>query len=115
MQVFLMSVNWVSTYGEIFQEVPIDGAQQVPLKPETQTQGIRLTHIPLELKKGSLFIYTVKSVNLQMLSKKAAFGLILNNVFDLNKIYLFGYFHIKRICRLLFCSMHNMARVNALM
>ncbi len=49
MQVFLMSVNWVSTYGEIFQEVPIDGAQQVPLKPETQTQGIRLTHIPLEL------------------------------------------------------------------
>lgn len=29
------SVNWVSTYGGIFQEVLIDGAQQVPLKPET--------------------------------------------------------------------------------
>lgn len=70
MQVFLMSVNWVNTYGGIFQEVLIDGAQQVPLKPETQTQGIRLTQIPLELKKGSLFIYTVKSVNLQMWSKK---------------------------------------------
>lgn len=50
-----LSVKWVSTYGVNFQEVLMDGAQQVPLKPETQTQGIRLTQIPLELKKGSFF------------------------------------------------------------
>lgn len=67
-----LSVNYISTYGVIFQEVLMDGAQQVPLKPEIQTQGIRLTQIPLELKKGSFFrkslntelIYTVKSGNL---------------------------------------------------
>lgn len=33
----------------IFQEVHMDGAQQVPLKPETQTQDIHLNQILIEL------------------------------------------------------------------
>lgn len=52
MQVFLICQ---STLSAIFQEVLMAEAQQVPLKPETQTQGICLTQIPLELKKGSFF------------------------------------------------------------
>lgn len=53
----------VCTYCVIFLEVLVDGAQRVPLKPETQTQDIHLTQIFSELLRRGPFSGSMDNEN----------------------------------------------------